>query len=43
MLEEMTARMPDLELAGPVELLPSAWANGLTAMPVRFTPGTPAG
>jgi cytochrome P450 len=43
MLEEMARRMPDLQLAGPVELLPSAWANGLVHMPVRFSPGEPRG
>jgi cytochrome P450 len=38
--EEILRRMGDLELAGPIERLPSAWANGLLSMPVRFTPGT---
>jgi methyl-branched lipid omega-hydroxylase len=33
-LEELLARAPLLERAGPVERLPSAWANGLTALPV---------
>lgn len=37
--EEITRRMTDLELSGRVERLPSAWANGLTAMPVSFVPG----
>jgi cytochrome P450 len=41
--EEVLRRMGDLELAGAVERLPSAWANGLTAMPVRFTPGAREG
>ncbi|MGK2939396.1 MAG: hypothetical protein ACSLFR_16610 [Solirubrobacteraceae bacterium] len=34
-LEEMTRRMRNLELAGDVERLPSNWANGL----VTFTSG----
>jgi cholest-4-en-3-one 26-monooxygenase len=39
LFEELTRRMPDLELAGPVTRLRSSWANSLTSMPVRFTPG----
>ena len=31
--------MHDIELAGPVTRVPSAWTNSLTSMPVRFTPG----
>ena len=38
-LEEVTRRMRDLQLAGDVERLPSTWANGLVKMPVTFTPG----
>lgn len=38
-LEEVTRRMKNLELAGDVERLPSNWANGLTRLPVTFTPG----
>jgi cytochrome P450 len=37
LLEELTRRMPDLELDGPVEYLDSNWAHALTSMPVRFT------
>jgi cholest-4-en-3-one 26-monooxygenase len=37
--EEVTRRMPDLELAGEIERLPSSWAHGLVSMPVKFTPG----
>ena len=37
--EEVLRRMGDLEPAGPVERLPSSWANGLVALPVRFMPG----
>jgi cytochrome P450 len=39
LFEEVTRRMHDIALDGPVERLPSSWANGLTSMPVRFTPG----
>jgi cholest-4-en-3-one 26-monooxygenase len=39
LLEEVTRRMPDIEPAGPVERLHSAWAHGLRSLPVRFTPG----
>jgi cholest-4-en-3-one 26-monooxygenase len=42
LFEELTRRMPDLELAGPVTRLRSSWANSLTSMPVCFTPGTRA-
>jgi cholest-4-en-3-one 26-monooxygenase len=38
LFEELTRRMPDVELAGPVTRLGSSWANSLTSMPVRFTP-----
>jgi cytochrome P450 len=38
-LEEVTRRMADLTLAGPVPRVPSSWANGLTSLPVSFTPG----
>jgi cholest-4-en-3-one 26-monooxygenase len=41
--EEILRRMGDLEPAGPVERLPSSWANGLVALPVRFTPGAREG
>jgi cytochrome P450 len=36
LFEELTRRMPDLELAGPVTRLRSSWANSLTSMPVRW-------
>ena len=38
-LEETLRRMPDIEPAGPAGRLPSNWANMVTALPVRFTPG----
>ncbi len=37
--EEIARRMRDMRLAGEIERLPSSWANGLTKMPVEFTPG----
>lgn len=37
--EEILRRMKDIELAGTPELVPSHWAHGLSAMPIRFTPG----
>ncbi|PTL60670.1 cytochrome P450 [Paraconexibacter algicola] len=42
-LEEITRRLRDLQPAGPVERLPSSWANGLVHFPVTFTPGARAG
>lgn len=42
LFEELTRRIPDLALAGPVTRLRSSWANSLTSMPVRFTPGVRA-
>lgn len=38
MLEAVNRRMPDLELAGPVERLRSNFVAGIKHMPVRFTP-----
>ena len=38
MFEELLARMPDLELAGPVQRLRSNFINGIKHMPVRWTP-----
>jgi hypothetical protein len=29
-------RMNGIELAGPVQRLPSSWAHGLRSLPVRF-------
>jgi cytochrome P450 len=39
LLEEVTRRMHDIELAGPVARVPSAWTNSLTSLPISFTPG----
>ncbi|HVA81743.1 MAG TPA: cytochrome P450 [Candidatus Binataceae bacterium] len=38
MIEAINRRMPDLELAGPVERLRSNFVAGIKHMPVRFTP-----
>ena len=38
MFEEIMRRLPDLELAGPVERLRSNFIHGIKRMPVRFTP-----
>jgi cytochrome P450 len=35
---EVLSRMKNLELAGPVERMPSTLINGIHSMPVRFTP-----
>jgi cytochrome P450 len=39
MFEEILARMPDIELAGPVRRLRSNFINGVKSIPVTFTPG----
>ncbi|MBX3026135.1 cytochrome P450 [bacterium] len=38
MFEELLRRLPDIDLAGPVERLRSSFINGIKRMPVRFTP-----
>ncbi len=38
MFEEILRRLPDMEMAGPVERLRSNFINGLKHVPVRFTP-----
>lgn len=38
LFEQVLARLPDLELAGPVEWLRSSFISGPRRMPVRFTP-----
>jgi cholest-4-en-3-one 26-monooxygenase len=38
MFQELLARMPDIELDGPVRRLRSNFINGIKSMPVRFTP-----
>jgi cholest-4-en-3-one 26-monooxygenase len=37
MFEELLDRLPDIELAGPVQRLRSNFINGIKHMPVRFT------
>ena len=38
MFEHVLRRLPDIELAGPVEYLRSHFIDGIKHMPVRFTP-----
>jgi len=38
MFRELLARIPDMELAGPVDRLRSNFVNGIKRMPVSFTP-----
>jgi cytochrome P450 len=40
---EVLSRMKNMELAGPVERMPSTLINGIHSMPVRFTPARRAG
>ena len=37
-MRQLVDRLPDLELAGPVDRLHSDFVNGVKTMPVRFTP-----
>jgi cytochrome P450 len=39
MLREVLTRLPDIELAGEAEWLPSTFISGRKHLPVRFTPG----
>ncbi len=41
MMRQLVGRLPDLELAGPVDRLHSDFVNGIKTMPVRFTPTAP--
>jgi cytochrome P450 len=43
MFRELLVRVPDMELAGPVEWLPSNFISGAKHVPVRFTPGSRLG
>jgi cholest-4-en-3-one 26-monooxygenase len=38
MFEELLRRLPDIELAGPVDRLRSSLIIGIKRMPVAFTP-----
>jgi cholest-4-en-3-one 26-monooxygenase len=40
-MRQIVERLPDLELAGPVNRLHSDFVNGVKTMPVRFTPASP--
>ncbi|MGQ0830598.1 MAG: cytochrome P450 [Microthrixaceae bacterium] len=40
-MRQLVERLPDLELAGPVDRLHSDFVNGVKTMPVRFTPTSP--
>jgi cholest-4-en-3-one 26-monooxygenase len=40
-MRQLVDRLPDLELAGPVNRLHSDFVNGVKTMPVRFTPTSP--
>jgi cholest-4-en-3-one 26-monooxygenase len=37
-MRQLVERLPDLELAGPVDRLHSDFVNGIKTMPVKFTP-----
>ena len=41
-MRQLVDRLPDLELAGPVNRLHSDFVNGIKTMPVRFTPTAPS-
>jgi cytochrome P450 len=43
MFRELLGRLPDMELAGPVEWLPSNFISGPKHVPVQFTSGRPLG
>jgi cholest-4-en-3-one 26-monooxygenase len=40
-MRQVVERLPDIELAGPVNRLHSDFVNGVKSMPVRFTPTAP--
>ena len=42
MFEELLRRVPDMELAGPVQRLQSNFINGIKHLPVSFTPSPPS-
>jgi cytochrome P450 len=43
LLAEVLGRMKNIELAGPIERMPSTLINGIHSMPVRFTPARRVG
>ncbi|MFP5255256.1 MAG: cytochrome P450 [Acidimicrobiia bacterium] len=40
-MRQLVTRLPDIELAGPIDRLHSDFVNGIKRMPVRFTPTSP--
>jgi cytochrome P450 len=43
LVSEVLSRMKNMELAGPIERMPSTLINGIHSMPVRFTPARRVG
>jgi hypothetical protein len=43
LVSEVLSRMKDMELAGPIERMPSTLINNIHSMPVRFTPARRVG
>ncbi len=43
LLEELLRRMPDIQIDGSPVHGRSNWVNGITALPVKFTPSSPQG
>jgi hypothetical protein len=43
MFTELLPRIPDMELAGPVQRLQSNFINGIKHLPVSFTPSPKIG
>jgi cytochrome P450 len=43
LVSEVLSRMKNMELAGPIERMPSTLINNIHSMPVRFTPGRRVG
>ena len=40
-MRQLVERLPDIELAGPVDRLHSDFVNGVKTMPIRFSPTSP--
>jgi linalool 8-monooxygenase len=43
LFEELTRRVPDMELAGPPQRQGSNWVSSLVSLPIKFTPSAPQG
>ena len=43
LVSEVLSRMKNMELAGPIEHMPSTLINNIHSMPVRFTPARRVG